>query len=446
MKMVKHGRNDNVTLAELNWLAQPLAPVRPVTVQPGRYAVRSRLVSSAAAMPIGRLTSFARSSMPARHGRLAWALGLVALTAACNNMTGPQSHLANPAQLSSDLQTAMGVLQSTVFEAFAAIDSAAGSPAAVATRPGALLGTAPIALPRTASQLYASAPERLEALRTAARVLGPGIMASVIPAPLLGTTWVWDVTTHAYIQNSSATPPAPANGVRIILYTIDPATGHIIESPLTPVGYVDLVDHSSGTSNSLQVTIFGGTPGTTGNPTYADYTVTATVTGSPVVTGFNASASGFVTDGIRSLAFNGTFVATGLDTDHPNVTIDGTWDLDNPVLHVVSHETITGPDANNATITLDFSVTRGTETVSETGSIRAVVSPQTVTVDVAIAVNGVPFARLSGTNNGITVRHADGSALSSDETQAVSDLFTLPAQLQSAVESLFNPARHLMGG
>src|SRR5436190_21276093 len=165
MKMVKHGRNDNVTLAELNWLAQPLAPVRPVTVQPGRYAVRSRLVSSAAAMPIGRLTSFARSSMPARHGRLAWALGLVALTAACNNMTGPQSHLANPAQLSSDLQTAMGVLQSTVFEGFAAIDSAAGSPAAVTTGPGALLGTAPIAL-RSASQVYASAPQRLEALRT----------------------------------------------------------------------------------------------------------------------------------------------------------------------------------------------------------------------------------------------------------------------------------------
>jgi len=65
---------------------------------------------------------------------------------------------------------------------------------------------------------------------------------------------------------------------------------------------------------------------------------------------------------------------------------------------------------------------------------------------VAIAVNGVPFARLSGTNNGITVRHADGSALSSDETQAASDLLTLPAQLQSAVQSLFNPARHLMGG
>ena len=91
-------------------------------------------------------------------------------------------------------------------------------------------------------------------------------------------------------------------------------------------------------------------------------------------------------------------------------------------------------------------MTRGNETVSATGSILVVVSPQTVTFDVAIAVNGVPFARMFGTNNGITIRHADGSGVSLDETQAVSDLITLPAQLQSAVESLFNPARHLMGG
>jgi hypothetical protein len=74
------------------------------------------------------------------------------------------------------------------------------------------------------------------------------------------------------------------------------------------------------------------------------------------------------------------------------------------------------------------------------------VSPQTVTVDLTIAVNDVPFARISGTNTGITIRHADGTLLSGDEGQAVADLITLPAQLQSAVETLFNPARHLMGG
>lgn len=384
--------------------------------------------------------------MPARHGRVWLALGLTtALATACNNVNGPQSHFANPVQLSSDLQTVSGVLQSPVFQSFAVIDTTTGSPAAVATRAGALLGAVPIAVPGTGTELYANAPRRLEALRTAARVLSPGL-ASVIPAPLLGTTFVWDVNTHAYVQDPNATPPAPANGVRIILYAIDPATSHILESPLAPVGYVDLVDNSSGNTNSLHVTVFGGTPGGTGNTTYADYTVSATVTGSPVVTGFNASATGFVSDGTRTLTFSSTFVATGLDTDHPDITIDGTWDLDNPVIHVIAHETVTSPDANHATITLDFSVTRGAETVSASGSIVVIVSPQTVSVDLAITVNGVPFAHIGGTNNGIIVRHADGTLLSGDETQAVADLFTLPAQLQSAVETLFNPARHLMGG
>ncbi len=385
--------------------------------------------------------------MAARRGHSWLALGIIAaLATACSNMNGPQSHLANPVQLSSDLQTVAGVVQSPVFQSFAVIDTATGSPAAVATRAGALLAAAPIAAPRAAGELYANAPQRLQALRTAARVLGPGIMASVIPAPLLGTTFVWDVTTHAYVQNASATPPAPANGVRIILYAVDPSTGLIVESPLTAVGYVDLVDQSSGNTNSLHVTVSGGTPGGSGNTTYADYTVSATVTGSPVVTGFNASASGFVSDGTRTLTFSVTFAATGLDTNHPNITIDGTWNLNNPVIHVVSHETVTSPDANDATVTLNVSVTDGTETISATGSIVVVVSPQTLTVDLAIAVNGVPFARISGTNSGIIVLHNDGSQLSVDETQAVADLFSLPAHLQSAVESLLNPTRHLMGG
>jgi hypothetical protein len=381
--------------------------------------------------------------MPARHGRSWLALGLAtALATACNDVNAPQSHFANPLQLSSDLQTVAGVLQSPVFESFAVIDTTTGSPAAVA-----LLGTVPLALPGTGTELYANAPRRLEALRTAARVFSPGL-ASVIPAPLLGATFVWDLSTHAYVQDPNATPPAPANGVRIILYAINPSTSppSIAESPLTAVGYVELVDNSSGNTNSLHVTVFGGTPGGTGNPSYADYTVSATVVGSPVVTGFNASATGFVTDGTRTLAFSSTFAATGLDTDHPDLTIGGTWNLDNPVIQVVAHETVTGPDANDATITLDFSVTRGTETVSATGSILSVVSPQTVTVDLAIAVNGVPFGRMSGTNGGIAGRHVDGSPLSGDEAEAVADLVTLPAQLQSAVETLFNPARHLMGG
>ena len=382
--------------------------------------------------------------MSARHGRSWWTVGLIAAFATgCNDSNGPQAHLANPQQLSADLQTVSAVFASSAFQSFGAIGTATGSPAAVSTRAGALLAATPIVAPRTSTEPYADVPRRLQALRAGAGAFRSGIAASVIPAPLLGSTFVWDVTNHTYVVDASATPAAPANGVRIILYAT--ANGTIVESPLTAVGFVDLVDQSSGSTNALEVTVKGRTPASPGT-TYVQYTVSATVTGTTVVTAFNASATGFVSDGTNTLSFDATFAATGLDTDNPDVDFHVTWDLDNPVIHVSLHETVTTPDANQATLTIDFSVTHGTETVSVTGTIVVVLSPQTVTANLAIDVNGVPFAKVVGTNNGITLRHADGSTLAVDEVQAVSDLFSLPDSLQIAIDNLFNPAQHLMGG
>lgn len=382
------------------------------------------------------------------NSRSWWALATAATlaAAACNESTGPQAHLSNPAQLSADLQTVGNVFTSPAFQSFAALGVATGSPVAVTTPVGALLGATPIVPPRTSAQPYANAPARLQALRTAAGVLRGGITASVIPPTLLGETFVWDVTTHQYVADPSATPPAPANGVRIILYAIDPLTGAVVEPPVA-TGYVDLIDLSTGSTNALQVIVNGGTPANPGT-TYANYTVTGTVTGSPA-TAFSATAVGFVSDGTRTLTFNAAFSATNLTTDNPDAQIDVTWSLDNPVVVVTLHETLATPDANDATLTIDFTVTRGAETVRVQGTITVVLSPATVTADLNVSVNGVPFATITGTatptSNGIQVRHADGSALSSDELNALQNLFSLPDSLEAAIENLFHPCQRLMG-
>src|SRR5207245_8454030 len=96
-------------------------------------------------------------------------------TAACNENTGPQAHLSNPAQLSADLQTVGSVFTSPAFQSFSALGLATGSPVAATTRVGALLGATPIVPPRTSTQPYANAPARLQALRTAAGALRGGI-------------------------------------------------------------------------------------------------------------------------------------------------------------------------------------------------------------------------------------------------------------------------------
>ena len=383
----------------------------------------------------------------ARSTRSWWAVATAAaVAAACNSSTGPQAHLSNPAQLSTDLQTVGSVFTSPAFQSFGALSVATGSPVAATTPVGALLGATPIVPPRTSTQPYAKAPARLQALRTAAGALRGGITASVIPPTVLGQTFVWDVTTHQYVADPSATPPAPANGVRIILYAVDPITGAVVEPPVA-TGYVDLIDLSSGNTNSLQVIVNGGTPASPGT-TYANYTVTATVTGSPA-TAFNATAVGFVSDGTHTLTFNAAFSATNLTTDNPDAQIDVTWSLDNPPVSVALHETLTTPDANDATLTIDFSVTSGTETVRVQGTVTVVVSPATVTANLTVTVNGVPFATITGTatatSNTIQARHADGSALSSDELSALQNLFVLPDSLETAIEALFHPCERLMG-
>ena len=389
--------------------------------------------------------------MPADHRHTRGGLAVVAalVVAACSDTTGPQGHLSDPAGLSSDLQTVAGVLLSPTFQSFGAVSGATGSPAAAPSRLGALLRAAPIAPPRTSSTLDAYSAVRLRALRRSAATFSSGINASVVPPALLGTTWVWNPTTHTYEQDGTFTPAAPTDRVRIILYAVDPVTGDIVEAPLTPTGFVDLVDESTTAPavDKLHVIVSGGTPASPGTE-YANYTVSGQVTGNPA-TAFTATAAGFVSDGTHTLTFSATFAATQLDTDNPDVQIDITWDLDSPAIHVELHETLVLTDASHIALTIsEFSITHGTETVSMHGTITiTLLSPttETVTMNLVIDVNDVPWVRISGTDNGISVRHVDGSQLSNAEGQAFLDLFGLPGAIEFAILSLFSPCQSLMG-
>ena len=382
--------------------------------------------------------------MPVTLGRVARGLAAAAalVAVACSSSTAPQPQLANPAQLSTNLQTVSGVVSSPTFNSFGALRTASGSPVAAPTVPGALLGAAPITPPATSTQAYAGAPARLQALRLAAASLGSGIAASVIPPTQLGKTYVWDVTTHAYVAQSGG----PTNGVRVILYAVN-SSDQVIE-PTTAVGYVDLLDESTSSTNTLHVLVYGGTPTSQGTK-YADYRVSGTVTGSPA-TAFNASATGSVTDGTHTLTFNASFAATQLNTTTPNVQIDVTWSLDNPAVSVTLSETVAASDANHLTLTIHFTETYAGETVGVDGTLAVVVSPQSVTANLTVKVNGQTFATITGTAdathpNGIQVTHADGSALSNAEQAALASLFDLPDKLEKAIDDLFHPCEHLMG-
>lgn len=385
--------------------------------------------------------------MPAyRRSRWGLAVAAILVVVACKESLGPQAHLSDPAGLSSDLQTVSGVLLSPMLESFGAVSSATGSPAAAPRRLGALLRVVPIGPPLTSSALDAFSAARLRALRRSAARFTGGISASVVPAPLLGTTWVWNTTTHAYEQDGTFTPAAPTDRVRIILYAIDASTSHILETPLTPTGFVDLVDESTTAPavDKVHTIVSGGTPATPGTE-YANYTVSGQVTGNPA-SGFAATAAGFVSDGTHTLTFSATFAGTQLNTDNPDFQIDVTWDLNNPAIHVELHETHELSDPDHATITLtEFSITTGAESVSMSGTLTTVLSTAKATVSLVIDVNGVPWVRVYTNASGVWLRHADGTLLTPAESQAFRDLYALPAVIELAILSLFGPCQSLMG-
>src|SRR5207237_1335099 len=133
---------------------------------------------------------------------------------------------------------------------------------------------------------------------------------------------------------------------------------------------------------------------------------------------FDATAVGFVTDGTRRIDFNATFSATNLATDNPDVHAVVHWALDNPALTIDLDEKLDTPNANEATITIDFTYTYAGETVHLTGTVSVIQSPVSVTADVAVYENGgtEPVAVIRGTadatHNGITITHRDGTQLS----------------------------------
>jgi hypothetical protein len=221
-----------------------------------------------------RVTHYAMRSLAA--GVLALAL------AACGKDSGPSAF--NPQGTSADVAAAQGAFASEQTSSFAAVgaDISAilnGSPLDASSAALA------ITKPSMASARYA------RALAALVPSTSRGIQASVasIPSAVLGTTFVWDEATDAYVASDLS--GAPASGVRFVRYAVDPGQLRPVE-PVVEVGYVDITDHSTASTVDVGVKVVEG------NVVYLDYGVKV-----------GATASGGVIT-IAGSASNGSTVAT----------------------------------------------------------------------------------------------------------------------------------------
>lgn len=260
-------------------------------------------------------------------------------------------------------------------------------------------------------------------------VLSGGGSVPIFPSNLLGKTFVWDTLTSAYVVDAALTG-APANGVRFLLYAIDPFTGQPA-LPLNQIGQVDLVDQSTPSSTRLGVTaVSGGT-------TVVDYFIDASFTQTAQDVTVTMLGQGFLTDSSQRVDFDlsqsGTFTlgapTFALDALH-NISVtsaglsialdlNGTFDM-----------TSEDPTTASATVT----VVDGSDTL-----VISVQITNSTQLSGTIAFNGSVAVTIGGTLAAPTFTSADGTPLDASDLAALDDIEDLFSDVFDFAEAIFEP-------
>jgi hypothetical protein len=278
-------------------------------------------------------------------------------------------------------------------------------------------------------------------------------VAALLPPEFAGKTFEWNFATVDAKYDTTARTGAPSNGVRFILYAIDPLlTGSPAgPAPGTEVGYIDLMDET-GTGNPKVHVIVAGVGGT---PVYVDYTVRISGQGATSVT---ISTTGFVTNGADSpdsLRFNGAITAafSGNSSNFTaTVTEDVSFDVNSRDIHVRNWQRVTITETTTTTdisLRLSFRFEHGAEVVTLDGSLDADIAGN-VTGEFTARVDGGLYATCTvvGSSNTytLTCQGADADGLSADDDAALDALGEAAGNVSSSFEGMLGPAIGVLGG
>jgi len=370
--------------------------------------------------------------------RAGLALGLAA--GACKDSIAPKS-LANPqattAQMAA-LDTLFNVSPLTSFSALSG-DIAPVAAARVAMLRAVASASNPLAR-SSALRPYAQGLESARMLRQLVPTLAGASAAAIFPPDVLGKTFEWNVTTDVY--EATARTGAPTNGVRFILYAVDPLSNLPVE-PLVEVGYVDLKDESAGSTAKVHITVAG----VGGTPVYVDYSVTLA---SLSTTSVRMNTAGYITNGVSSpdtLRFTGLILVAG-STTSASVTQDVTLDVNARDAHIRLWERVSLTQTT-ADLRIYFRFQHGPEGVTLEGNFNLDSVGQTVDGTLTAKVDGGPFATCTVAAGPdtytLTCRGADADGLNADEEEALQALGDGVAHVSEIVGGLFGPAVNILG-
>jgi hypothetical protein len=336
---------------------------------------------------------------------------------ACNDSTGPNADF-DPAESAADLQAVSDAFDTDVYRSLSAMGGGFG---AVTAAP-ALAQQAV-----DAGWISVSSPDKWQQYGTAvAEAMSvAGAQAILIPESFRGRTYEY-LELEGYYYNPERTG-APANGIRFILYEVNPITG---DPGTTEIGYVDVLDESTDTDGVVRLVVVSN------EVEYINYTVTATV----MVGSIGLEVAGYVSDGTNRVDFtlnhtiDATFASARAEIDYEIAVVDRDFSMTANMVIEFDAGTETG------SITIEATWQQGSNSISIAGSIDMSTDGGTLEVH----VNGDLFATITMTGESFVIVGADGGALSAGHMQALGNIMdSLGDVFDDTFESFFDPVEWL---
>ncbi len=348
---------------------------------------------------------------------------LTGALAACgeNGPSGP----FDAAGTSADIGTVQGMFATTSFTSFSAfsgeMDAVLGSSFTASV--GAVQeGAAGVQSSIPGAAAYA---RRLAALLPHGTAAGFSASSGAIPPAALGKTFVYSTAESRYVVSDRT--GAPSDGVRFVLYAVDPLT-HQPAAPLAETGYVDVVDHSGTNDVDVRVLAVSGTT------TFIDYAITA----SGNAGGGSIRVQGFISDLTDRANFD---LKNGIRVSGDNLEFTLDYDLRVPTRDVVLDFTVhaggSGTGFGNGDLDLLLQGPHGK--VEMNGDF------DTTGGTLAVKVNGQAFATLTVNGNlDPTLTNGSGEPLTTDEQAALQHTVEVVRDAFDVVSSLLAPANSLV--
>jgi hypothetical protein len=241
------------------------------------------------------------------------------------------------------------------------------------------------------------------------------VSSVAIPAEVAGKTF--EYVDGSYVLSDRT--GAPANGVRFLIYGVNPITLQPV-LPLQEVGYVELTDVSGSITQGVRVVVVSA------ETTYIDYTVTAAAG----VSGGQMTVAGFVTDGNNRANIN----LRATVTESAGMTLLYTLDVPQRDFSIELTMTMSGLDPQSGTTSIALSMNGPNGSLSMSGQLAG--TGGTLTVE----VNGNSFATITSTGTGeAVITGANGQPISGEDASALQNIFGVTADAFIAFDQMTLP-------